>query len=345
MKQVAELAGVAPSTVSRVLTGAATSVSISDETRRRVLASAEELGFRPSRLARGLRGSRTALLGLLVRDLRYPLHQSLVDAIVREAHDRGYHVVIGSTDGLDADQHELERILETRMVDGVVVVGGLDDLPGLVDELYRERIPVVGLGLGSRDGHIPIVRSDNEAGARLAFEHLAELGHRRLAVVVAGVHPEIVDRRDVFLAAAAAAGITVPPAHVIDVANRTDAAETAVAPLLASSARPTAVFCTTDMVARGVLRAAQRAGIGVPDGLSVVGYDDQEWAADWWPSLTSVRQDAWGLGSTAVRLVLEAIDDPSATVPFRDWLPVRLEVRASTGPARPDPVGGTERGD
>lgn len=333
MKQVARVAEVSPSTVSRVLSGAPSRVPITEDTRQRVLAAAAGLGFRPSRLARGLRGSHTGLLGLVVRDLAYPLHQSLVAAMVSAARDRGFHVVIGSTDGLAADQHELERILEARMVDGVVVVGGLDDMPGLVGDLVRERIPVVGLGLGTRDAAIPIVRSDNDRGARLVVEHLIGLGHRRMGVVVAGVHPELVDRRDVFLATARSAGAPVDPRHVLEVPNTPAAAERATSALLATRDRPTALFCTTDMVARGVLVAAARAGVVVPDELSVVGFDDQEWARHWWPALTTIRQDSQALGDVAVGLVLRAMADADAPIAFDEPVPVRLITRESSGPA------------
>ena len=333
MKEVAVAAHVSQSTVSRVLSGAVSRVPIADETRRRVLATAADLGFRPNRLARGLRGSRTDLLGLIVRDLGYPLHQALVHAIVEEAHGRGYHVVIGSTDGLGAERDELRTILEARMVDAIVLVGGLDELPHLVDELHEARIPVVGLGLGTRDDRIPIVRSDNAAGARAAAAHLVGLGHRRLAVVVAGVHPELVDRRDAFVAAAVALGVTVEPRSVLEVPNLPEAAAAAVGEALLHADPPTGIFCTTDMVARGVLGAAARLGVAVPGALSVIGFDDQEWARDWWPPLTTVRQDAGTLGRTAVRLALEAIDDPRPMAPFRDWVPVSVVVRGTTAVA------------
>jgi DNA-binding LacI/PurR family transcriptional regulator len=335
MKQVATAADVSSSTVSRVLSGAPSRVPITEETRQRVLAAAAELGFRPNRLARGLRGSYTGLLGLVVRDLGYPLHQSLIAAIVGAAHDRGRHVVIGSTDGLDADRHELEQILEARMVDGVLVVGGLDDLPRLVRDLVHEGIPVVGLGLGTRDTAIPIVRSDNDRGARLVAEHLLGLGHRRTGVVVAGVHPELVDRRDAFLAAVAAADAPVEARHVLEVPNTPEAAELAARSLFAQRDRPTALFCTTDMVARGVLVAAARAGLTVPADLSVVGFDDQEWARHWWPALSTIRQDARRLGEVAVDLMLDAISDPTSSeqAGFDDWVPVSLVVRDSSGPA------------
>jgi DNA-binding LacI/PurR family transcriptional regulator len=308
-------------------------VPITEETRQRVLAAASQLGFRPNRLARGLRGSYTGLLGLVVRDLAYPLHQSLIAAIVGAAHDRGHHVVIGSTDGLDADRHELEQILEARMVDGVVVVGGLDDLPRLVGDLVHEGIPVVGLGLGTRDTAIPIVRSDNDRGARLVAEHLLALRHRQSGVVVAGVHPELVDRRDAFLASMASAGAPVEPRHVLEITNTPEAAERATAAVLALPDRPTALFCTTDMVARGVLVAAARAGVRVPHDLSVVGFDDQEWARHWWPALSTVRQDADRLGEVAVDLVLRAIADPISPISFDGWVPVELVARESSGPA------------
>ena len=318
--------------MSRVLSGATSRVPIAEETRLRVLATATRLEFRPNRLARGLRGSRTALLGLMVRDLASSLHPAFAQAMVEHAHDLGYHVVIGSTDSLGAERDELERILEARMVDGIVIIGGLDDLPHIVDELYEARIPVVGLGLGTRDTRIPIVRSDNVAGARLAFQHLAGLGHRRLAIVVAGTHPELVDRRDAFQAAAQDAGTGLGERYVLEVPNRPEAADAAITGLLQGDDPPTAVFCTTDMVARGVLSAAGRLGVPVPGGLSVIGYDDQEWAADWWPPLTTIRQDTRLLGRTAVELVLRAIDTPGVMAPFEDWIPVTLVVRATTAP-------------
>lgn len=332
MKEVARAAHVSASTVSRVLSGTDSRVPIAEGTRRRIMDTAAALGFRPNRLARGLRGARTGLLGLIVRDLAYPLHQAFIDAIVKEAHGRGYHVVIGSTDGMIAELGALESILETRMVDGIVLVGGLDDLPTLVDELHQARIPLIGLGLGTRDTRIPIVRSDNVAGARLALSHLVGLGHRHLAIVVAGDHPELVDRRDAFLEAARDAGIELRERDVLAVANTAEAAATAMGSALQTDDAPTGVFCTTDMVARGVLIAAARMGTAVPTELSVIGFDDQEWAADWCPPLTTIRQDTRAMGRTAVELALSSVETVGASVPFRDWIPVSLMVRATTGP-------------
>ena len=252
---------------------------------------------------------------------------------MEEAHGRGYHVVIGSTDSLGAERDELQTILEARMVDAIVLVGGLDDLPHLVDELHEARIPGVGRGRGTRDDRITLVRSDNVAGGSDALAHLTGLGHRRLAVVVAGIHPELVDRRDAFIAAAAEAGLAVEPRHLLEVPNLPEAAAEAMARALADPDPPTGVLCTTDMVARVVLTAAARLGVAVPDALSVVGFDDQEWARDWWPPLTTVRQDTHALGQIAVQLALAAMDDPRPMAPFRDWVPVSLVVRGTTGRA------------
>jgi DNA-binding LacI/PurR family transcriptional regulator len=332
LREVAQAAGVSPSTVSRVLAGVTTTVPITDDTRQRVLAHAQELGYRPNPLARGLRGSPTALVGLIVRAIAYPLHAMFIESIVEAARAEGSHVVIGSSSGIPSESLQLEMILETRMCDGVLMVGGLDEPSGLIDDLHAAHIPLVGIGLATVDPRVTVVRSDNAAGARMVFEHLFALGHRRFAVLVVGAHPELDDRRDAFLAASGEAGLSPDAVEVIDIVNTPEDAAAALRRLVASGSLPTAVFSTTDMAALGVLRQAADLGLRVPRDLSVVGFDDLAFSATTVPPLTTVRQDVDGLSVRAVRLIVDAIRGSGEIGPIAEPVPVSLRVRSSTGP-------------
>src|SRR6187200_1389848 len=183
MRDIAEVAGVSQSTVSRVLNDVPTRVPITAETRERVTVAARKLGYRPNPLARGLRGSATMLLGAVVRDITDPFFAGAIEALSVAAVSQGYNLVLGHARGRADEALALTAVLETRHCDAIVLLGDLQDQPRLLADLADLRVPVVGLWQGSSPLEVPTVDVDNEVGVDAGMGHLVGLGHERIAFV------------------------------------------------------------------------------------------------------------------------------------------------------------------
>lgn len=330
MKEVAEAAGVSQSTVSRVLSGAVSRVPITQGTRERVLTVAREKGYRPNPLARGLRGSGTGLLGVVARQISDPCLAHLIEAIVDQASGRGYQVMLATGQSSMAEEQALQRVLETRHCDAVVMLGGLRDEGDLVRRLRRAGIPLVGLGVGSSIPEVPVVNSDNRSGALMVLRHLFGLGHRRIAFVNAGLHGDILEREAAYREFATAHGLPLDDGYVQHVENKPSGGIAALKSLVALQDPPSAVFASTDVTAIGLLKGASFAGVKVPRDLSVVGFDDIPLAEFTVPSLTTVRQAADELARLAVDTALAALDHEQREVPQLQQVAPELIVRDST---------------
>ena len=332
MQDIARAAGVSQSTVSRVLNDAPTSVPIAAETRARVREVAVRLGYRPNPLARGLRGARTMLLGVIVRDIMDPFFSMAVEALSQHALARGYNVVLGSAHSKADEALAVKTVLETRHCDAIVVLGDMSDEPKLLEELGVPNIPVIAMWHATDLDELPAVEIDNRVGIEAAVDHLLDLGHKRIAFVGGRPLGDIRERRSAFLGRLKANGITPLAEHVLNVTNDPIGGDGALRVLMDLDTTPTAVVCSTDHLATGVLHAAHELGIRVPEDLSVVGFDDIPIARYLVPALTTVHQPIAELTEVAARL---AMDDTYDAVPAerRHVLTPRLVVRKSTGKA------------
>jgi DNA-binding LacI/PurR family transcriptional regulator len=308
MKEISQIAGVSQSTVSRILSGTEFRVPIAPRTRERVLKAVADLGYTPNPLARALRGARSALLGLIVRDVADPFFALAIEAITAEARRRGYGVVLGHARARAKDAAAFQETLATWHGDGTILLGDLRDEPGLLAHLLGRELPLVGLCQGSRAPRIPVVNVDNAAGTRLALEHLHDLGHRRIAFVQGGWMGDGRERLRAYRAFMREHDLPVPSGYVRDSDNSLAGGLDAGLAALALSQPPTAIFAASDVVALGVLKAAASRGVQVPDELSVVGFDDIPFAAYAVPSLTTVRQPIDEMARLAVEQVLECVD-------------------------------------
>ena len=332
MRDVARLTGVSQSTVSRVLSGAASSVPIAAETRQRVQDAAGRLGYRPNPLARALRGAKTMLLGVIVREITDPFLAVAVEAISREARNRGYNVVLGTAHSRAEEAIALRAVLETRHCDALLLVGDMRDQPALLDDLGDAHVPVVGLWQGAPLGRRPMVNADNRAGIMRALDHLHELGHRRIALVGGEPFAAIHERRAAYHEWMADKQLTVPEGFLQLRPNHPAGGGVALDALLRLPDRPTAVVCTTDNLAIGVLHAASTHGIVVPRDLSVTGFDDLPISTYLVPALTTLRMP---IAEMAAKAVAIAVDGGSHEGDVEVMQP-RLIVRDSTAaPPRP----------
>jgi len=324
MADVAKQAGVSHQTVSRVLND---SPLVRDETRTRVLAAIEELGYRRNMAARMLATNRSARIGMISAHLVL-YGPSMISAAVQDAgHKAGYDVsLVGLPEFSRESLHgAVDRLLD-QAVEALVIAIAHRDALAATREL-RLAIPVV-VAQGVSAGQPMAAGVDQAAGARDATAHLLDLGHRHVAHVTGPMDwVEAEQRRAGWRAAQADRGVLPGPELTGDWS-----AESGYAAGLQIAGDPdvTAVFAANDAMALGVLKALHEKGRRVPDEVSVVGFDDVPEAAYYWPSLTTVNQDFASLGRRAVDLTLRALDgEPD---PVCELVQPEVVVRDSTGP-------------
>ena len=338
MKDIAAAAGVAQSTVSRILNDAPALITVSVETRQRVHAIAEELGYRPHPFARTLRGAPSMLLGVVVRDITDPFFAEAIEALSIEAKEREYSVVLGHARAKAAEALALTAILETRHCDAIVLVGDFRGERRLVEDL-RSAGRVVGLWHGSErsDRPFPTVIVDARAGIRAALKHLTSLGHRRIAFVGHASRYVIRDRQAAYQEYLASAGVSTPEGYIRHVPNTIGSGQLALSPLFALAQPPTAILAATDFLAMDLLHAACARGIAVPEQLSIVGFDDMPFAAATIPSLTTVKMPINEMVAAGVELAVGEADWPSngGGHPPRVVFQPKLIVRRSTAAVPP----------
>jgi DNA-binding LacI/PurR family transcriptional regulator len=324
IRSVAEHAGVSKSLVSLVLRN---SPHVSPEKRQAVLEAIEELGYRPNASARSLTERRTRAIGVVLNDLRNPWIVDCVDGMNAELRDSGMHMLLGDA---RLDRRDDERLLHAFMdmrVDGLILVGTMPRSTTITEA--ARRLPTVVAG--DRDLRFPnvdIVGVDDLRGGEIATRHLIELGHRRIAHLAGNYGAFSERRRDSYQATMRNHGLE--DNIVIETCDATEeGGYRAAVRLLSRTPRPTAIFVVNDMACVGALSAADELGIGVPDELSLVGYDNTHLARIRHLWLTSVDTATYESGRRAAKLLLDRIENPSRE-PVEDLLIPSLEIRGST---------------
>ncbi|NJC70580.1 LacI family transcriptional regulator [Planosporangium thailandense] len=326
MEDVAARAGVSRALVSIVFRGAA---GASPATRERVLTAAAELGYQPDRRASRLGRTRTRMLGV-VFGVGHAFHGDLVDSLYVAAADSDYEVVLS---GVTPRRREDEavRALQAERCEAIVLLGST--LPARALAELASRLPTVSVLRDVRAAGVDVVRTDDAEGLRQAVAHLHALGHRRIAHADGGQAPGAAERRRGYRTAVRRLGLAELPLLPAGLTEE-DGARAAGA-FLAGPAkdRPTAVTAFNDRCALGFVDAVRRGGVGVPERLSVVGFDDIRAAAYAHIALTTIRQDADALGRLAIERAAARLDEgappgrPAVVAPT-------LVVRATTGAPR-----------
>lgn len=333
LRDVAKAAGVSQSTVSRIVSGAPTAIPIAAATRERVLAAAKRLGYRPNPLARGLTGARTMLLGAIVRDITDPSFPTIIEAVTSEAKVHGYDVVLGHAQGTADEALELWGVLESRHCDAILLLGDLGDQPALIESLQSTREPVVALWHGSRSTVLPTVNVDNRAAITTVMEHLASLGHERIAFVGRRQLGDIVERAAAYEEFLELRGGEIRPGYLQEAANEYEGGMEALDRLMALPEPPTAIVGATDVLGLGVMHAALRNGLRVPQDISVTGIDDIPATHVVMPPLTTMRMPVRAMVKAAIDLAIDALGRQSdAGVETHPVFHADLLIRGSTGP-------------
>ncbi len=333
LKEVAELAGVHPATASRALNEATRSL-VNAETAERVDAAASQLGYTPNPIARSLKTSRSASIGLLLPDLTNPLFPPIVRGIEDVLRTVGYSAWIVNTDNDPEREAEAIESFRSRSVEGYVAATARLQHP-LLEELAAAGTPLVLVNRRVANAGIPSVTADDAAGVAMAMRHLTGLGHREI-VHLAGPQDLStgVTRRQAFRQALEDLGLPDGDDRVVGCAAWSEAAGAeAMERVVASDVPYTAVLAGNDLIALGCYDALERHGLSCPGDVSVVGFNDMPFIHRVAPPLTSVRVPHYEIGAEAARLLLEVLQDTDRH-PRSLLLPLSLSVRGSTAPPR-----------
>jgi LacI family transcriptional regulator len=332
LRDVAEAAGVHAATASRAL-NPATRGLVSAETARRVMKVAEQLGYRPNPIARGLKTAKSGTVGLVIPDLTNPLFPPIVRGIENVLEPAGYSGLIVNTDNDPAREQAQIEHLRSRQVEGLIVATARVEHP-LLAQLHREGVVMVMVNRPPEGVDVPSVIPDDAAGIELAVRHLAGLGHTRIAHL--GGPPSTstgVTRAGAFRATVRDLGLDDDPALVITTDHWSeDEGAAGLRRLLDAGAEFTAIVAGNDLIALGCYDVFREREIRCPEDLSVVGFNDIPFLDKLRPPLTTIAIPHQQIGAEAARLLLDAIADPAR--PARSvMLTPSLVVRGST--ARP----------
>lgn len=347
IRDIARLAGVSKSTVSRVLNA---HPRVDVETRERILNVMQEHGFIPNAAATGLAKGHSKLIGLLVPALTWELVSDVLQGVAGVIEDTQYEIILYSASPEKDFSQVIDRMLATNMAVGILALLHMQSPQHLV-ELHRQGLPVVLINHIATRVEIPQVGIDNTAATYTAIQHLLNLGHRRIGFIL-GL-PEIQcthDRYEGYRKALQDAGIPLDPALVLEGNYQCEGGYQCARKLFAMSEPPTAIFASNDLTAYGVLEAADEQGVHIPDDIALVGFDDIPPSAHVQPALTTVHHPFKEMGRSAAQLLLTLINQRASLSVDRGktrhsvdkqndelphiLLPTHLTVRKSCGTAK-----------
>ena len=331
LEEIAKLAGVSRSTVSRVINN---HPNVSPEVRERVWKVIRELDYQPHAAARSLATRRTQVLGLIIPQavtilFTDPFFPLLIRGIADACNARRYHLMLSLFSSRDEQRELYRRIIRGGHLDGIIISSTVIDDP-LIPRLLEDQVPFVLVGRYPRDARASYVDADNRAGAQMAVDYLIRLGHRRIATITGPLNMIAgLDRYEGYLAALRNKGLEKDDALIAEGDFSYEGGFQAMQTLLPHE--PTAVFVASDTMALGAIKAIKGAGLRIPEDISIVGFDDLEAASFSDPPLTTVRQPIYLLGSTAAQLLIDLIERKSRP-PQRIVFPTELVIRRSCSP-------------
>jgi DNA-binding LacI/PurR family transcriptional regulator len=324
---VAERAGVSKSLVSLALRG---SPQVSDERREAVLRAADELRYRPNAVAQSLVRKRSFVIGVMLSDLHNPFFVEVVDGIEQQAIAERYRALFNTGGRLaQAEAEAIETLLQLR-ADGIILAGPV--LPAGDIVTAAATAPVVLVARPSRWPGVDSVTNDDRAGTQLAVDHLVALGHRDIAHIDGGTGAGARQRRAGYLEAMRRHRLS-GRARVFHGAYTEDGGATGVTEMLNNGAVPSSIVAANDLAALGALQALEEHGLRVPADVSLVGYDNTSLSALAHINLTTIDQPRHRMGVTAVRLLLERLDDGRRRAKHLVVTP-SLVVRGTSAPPR-----------
>ena len=329
IRTIASMANVSIATVSRTINRVST---VDPKIAKRVWEVIGKLDYFPNTQARALVSGRSRIFGLIVSEITNPFFPELIQGFEDIAVEHGYEILVSSTN-YDPKRmsHCIRRMLE-RKVEGVAVMTfGIEE--PLLDQLANRKVPLVFIDVGPDRAGISLLKVDYEHGLRQGVQHLAALGHRNVAFVTG---PPVLrssqSRLAAFSKAVKECGIAADPALIVGGDHTLEGGIAAMEKLLAMKPVPTAVMCSNDMTAIGVLHKLYRAGMRVPDDISVIGFDNIHIAEVTIPPLTTIQMSRFEIARAAVDALRAHAEKDGGSLPHREYkIRTDLVVRESTG--------------
>jgi LacI family transcriptional regulator len=328
---VARLAKVSTATVSRTINHVPT---VNAKMAKRVWEVVKDLNYLPNTQARALVSGRSRLLGLIVSEITNPFFPELIQGFEDVAVEQGYEILISSTNYDPERMKRCIRRMVERKAEGVAVMTfGIEE--PLLDQLAERKVPLVFVDVGPDRPGISLLRVDYLQGIRQAVQHLAALGHSEIAFVSGPLRLHSPNSRlAAFHRAMQECGIALDPTRVVEGDHTMEGGMAAAEKLLTQGKLPTAVICSNDMTAIGVLHEAYRKGLRVPDDLSVIGFDDIHITQMTIPPLTTIQMSCYELARAAVMALkahVEKVPEAKREIPIETQLVVRESTSVPRG--------------
>jgi LacI family transcriptional regulator len=312
MYDVARLAGVSQPTVSRVLSQAETSIPVSDETRARVLAAVQELGYRPNAIAQSLRTQRTQMIALLIADISNGFYHVMARAVQDVARQRHYEVLISNSDHIYENEIHFCEVVSRRALDGVIMV----PIHLTLDDIHRffveTGIPIATLAEHFNDPNIDSVFVNDEAATYDAIRWMiTERGYENIGYI--GVPDDLPPgprRRRGFQRAMRDSGLSIDPRFMLESDFTLEGGKAVARELLQIGELPRALYVLNDLMAIGVILELQEAGYRIPDDIAVLGFDDIPEAQIVRPMLTTIAQDPRDIGTLLAESLFSRMESP-----------------------------------
>jgi len=327
IEHIAQLAKVSKATVSRVLNN---SPKVTEETREKVMKVIKESGYYPSATARRLTTNKAETIGLIIpapqdKTFGNPFYTEILRGFTHQAKIEGYDLLLF----INEHKFNYSRLFHDRRVDGLLLIGVKRNDKGIT-QLSKNKFPYILTGkVDCKDANY--VDANNKGGAYQAVSHLTNLGHKRIAYI--GGSFEFVfnqERFEGYLKALKEHNLKYGKELTMESISTQESGYEAMRKILKSSSIPTAVFAANDLDAIGAMKAIKEKGLKIPEGISLVGFDDIQLASYTEPSLTTVRQPIFKMGTTAISLLVQLIEGKEKE-PLKVELPTQLIIRESSG--------------
>jgi DNA-binding LacI/PurR family transcriptional regulator len=334
IREIARRAKVSTATVSRTINRVST---VDPQLAKRVWKVVDELGYYPNTLARALVSGRSRIFGLVVSEITNPFFPEIVQAFEDIAVQHNYEILLTSTVHNPKRMEIAVRRMIERRVDGVAILTfGMED--SLVEDLRFRKVPLVFVDVGPQVPGVSNIRINYQHGIRQAVQHLAALKHTRIAFVAGpSTLKSAMARKAAFEVAMHETGLEVPPEMIVEGDHRMEGGMRALVQLAGLPQRPTAILCSNDMTAVGVMREAYECGIVIPRDLSLVGFDDIRLSQFTTPPLTTVQMSQTLLAEYAFQALRRAVEGTSAGPAGNEYeLMTTLVLRRSTALAPTD---------
>lgn len=335
LEDVAKLAGVSKSTASRILAaGQGNSLPFALKTQEKVRSAASMLGYRPSKLARGLTNARTGIVGLVIPSVKDSFFPSVTTVIETQLAQGGYNVILCNTyANSEVESTKIEDLLSWR-VDGLIIAPAQETGDaGLYWDLWRRKVPFVLIDRSFADTPFYSITTDDYAGARMVVEHLLSLGRKRIGRAGGSLAISTNRLRHAgYTETLMRHGLVPDPELVFEVPPTEDGGRVALDRMLSMESQPDALFCFSDPVAIGVMEECLKRGVSIPRDLALVGYADLDHSSLLRIPLTTIRQPREALGKRAAEVLMAQMSDKTLEE-HQERLAVELIIRESTVPA------------